>query len=124
MIQLLVISALREAAESEPRASGWTCIRLLHCSTRFGDHRQPYMHDVWIASSSKQTTAQLKDGLSRPPLTAAEIIQHPEFQHVSWNLTPDERGTVLVARGRGGPFKIAYEVHGHGPIHLVVSHMQ
>lgn len=53
-------------------------------------------------------------------MTAAEIVQHPEFEHVTWDLPPTKKGKVNVADGRGGPLDIAYEVHGHGPIHLVV----
>jgi hypothetical protein len=56
----------------------------------------------------------------RPQLTAAELVQHPEFQHVTWNLRPTKAGKATVAEGRGGPLDIAYEVHGHGPIRLVV----
>lgn len=53
------------------------------------------------------------------PLTAAEIIEHSAFPHVIHNLPPTKKGTVAVAQGRGGPLNIAYEIHGHGPIHLV-----
>ncbi|KAL9102500.1 MAG: hypothetical protein Q9163_002365 [Psora crenata] len=56
----------------------------------------------------------------RPPLTAAEIYQHPEFHNVYWDLTPAIRGTAIVAKGRkGGPLKLAYEVHGEGPTKIV-----
>jgi len=55
------------------------------------------------------------------PLTAAEVVQHPGFENVIWNLPTNKKGKVTVARSRGGPFDIAYEVHGTGPIHLVVS---
>lgn len=55
------------------------------------------------------------------PLNASEIIQHPAFQDVIKDLPPTKKGTVSVAKGRGGPIKIAYEIHGSGPIHLVVS---
>jgi hypothetical protein len=58
--------------------------------------------------------------MSRAPLTAAEIVNHPEFKTVTWNLKPSAKGEVNVAEGRGGPIKIAYEVHGTGPLHLVV----
>ena len=54
------------------------------------------------------------------PLTAAEVISHPAFQHVIWDLPPTISGKASVAKTRGGPFNIAYEVHGSGPIHLVV----
>ncbi|KAF2758057.1 alpha/beta-hydrolase [Pseudovirgaria hyperparasitica] len=55
------------------------------------------------------------------PLTAAELQAHPEFKHVTWDLKPEKKESVAVANGRGGPINIAYEVHGHGDIHLVVS---
>lgn len=55
------------------------------------------------------------------PLTVDEIIQHPGFQNVIHNLNPTTRGTVAVAHNRGGPINIAYEVHGSGPIHIIVS---
>lgn len=55
------------------------------------------------------------------PLTAAEVEAHPEFPHVTWRLEPARKGKVPVAAGRGGPLNIAYEVHGHGPVHVVVS---
>jgi hypothetical protein len=53
-------------------------------------------------------------------LTAAELMAHPEFPHVRWNLPPHRKGRVPVARGRGGPIRIAYEVHGTGPVRLLV----
>lgn len=53
-------------------------------------------------------------------LTAAEIQKHPEFPHVAWPLKPDSHGKLAVAKGRGGPFNIAWEIHGHGPRHLVL----
>lgn len=55
------------------------------------------------------------------PLRPAEIIQHPAFENVIYDLQPTKKGFVPVAIGRGGPFNIAYEVHGSGPKHLVVS---
>ena len=55
------------------------------------------------------------------PLTAAEIVEHPAFNTVKWQLKPTKKGKCPAARGRGGPFEIAYEIHGTGPIHLVVS---
>ena len=54
-------------------------------------------------------------------LTAAEIVKHPGFQYVVWDLPAASKGKVPVANARGGPFDIAYEIHGNGPIHLVVS---
>ncbi|KAF2717474.1 alpha/beta-hydrolase [Polychaeton citri CBS 116435] len=53
------------------------------------------------------------------PLTATELRQHPEFEHINWDLKPSKREQVSVASGRGGPFKLAYEIHGHGPHHML-----
>lgn len=55
------------------------------------------------------------------PMTAAEVLAHPEYPHVTWPLEPTSKGKASVAVGRGGPFNIAYELHGNGPIHLVVG---
>jgi hypothetical protein len=55
------------------------------------------------------------------PLTAEELQKHPEYDHTIWKLAPDQHGTVAVAKDRGGPIDIAYEVHGHGPRRIVVS---
>jgi len=54
------------------------------------------------------------------PMTAKEILAHPEFPYVTWLLTPTRRERVKVGSGRGGPFRICYEIHGKGPIKLVV----
>jgi hypothetical protein len=40
---------------------------------------------------------------------------------VPWEGTPTQHGVVDVAKGRGGPVSIAYEIHGTGPHKLVVS---
>jgi hypothetical protein len=56
-----------------------------------------------------------------PQLTAAEIYAHPEFGKVPWQGKPTKEGFVDVAKGRGGPISIAYEIHGTGPNKLVVS---
>jgi hypothetical protein len=55
------------------------------------------------------------------PLTAEELLQHPEYPHTIWHLKPEKKGKAVVAKDRGGPLNIAYEVHGHGDRHLVVS---
>lgn len=55
------------------------------------------------------------------PMTAAELLKHPEFPHVHWHLQPTKSGKVPVAAGRGGPFNLDWEIHGNGPIRLVVS---
>ncbi|MCJ1280711.1 hypothetical protein MMC26_000028 [Xylographa opegraphella] len=53
------------------------------------------------------------------PLTVAEVLEHPAYPHVIWNFQPSKKGKVAVANRRGGPFDIAFEVHGSGPNHLV-----
>jgi hypothetical protein len=56
------------------------------------------------------------------PLTAVEVAGHPAFKEpVIWDLKPTTKGKCTVAQGRGGPFNIAYEIHGVGNLHVVVS---
>ncbi len=40
---------------------------------------------------------------------------------MTWPLKPAKKGKCAVANGRGGPIQISYEVHGNGPIKLVVG---
>lgn len=54
------------------------------------------------------------------PMTPDELLKHPEYDHTIWDLTPSQKGKAVVAKGRGGPINVAYEIHGHGPRHLVV----
>ena len=57
-------------------------------------------------------------------LTAAEIIAHPAFATVEWDLPPTKEGVVDVAHGRaGGPFKLYWELHGVGDVKTVVGHV-
>ncbi|MCJ1435578.1 hypothetical protein MMC27_004952 [Xylographa pallens] len=53
------------------------------------------------------------------PLTVAEVLEHPAYPHVIRRLQPTKKGKVAIASRRGGPFDIAFEVHGSGPNHLV-----
>jgi hypothetical protein len=55
------------------------------------------------------------------PMTAEQLQQHPEYSHTIWDLKPEKKGKVAVAQDRGGPIDIAYEVHGSGDRHMVVS---
>lgn len=57
---------------------------------------------------------------SQKHMTPEELLAHPEYNHLIWDLKPERKGKLAVARNRGGPINIAYEVHGHGPRHLVV----
>ena len=61
----------------------------------------------------------LKGG--QPQLTAAEVQAHPEYPHVHWDLKPTKQGKVDVAAGRGGPFKLGFELHGNGPSKILWS---
>ena len=63
----------------------------------------------------------LSDRSKYTPMNAAELENHAEFPFITWKLSPTKKGKLPVAVGRGGPFDIAYEVHGNGPIRLVVS---
>ncbi|EAW14883.1 alpha/beta fold hydrolase [Aspergillus clavatus NRRL 1] len=54
------------------------------------------------------------------PLTATEVLAHPAYKTVNWNLPPTTSGRVPVAQNRrGGPININYEIHGSGPVKLV-----
>ena len=53
-------------------------------------------------------------------MSTDEILAHPEFQHVNWDLKPEKREKITVAAGRGGPFHLAYELHGRGPRKIIV----
>lgn len=53
-------------------------------------------------------------------MKAAEVLKHPSFGHTTFELVPRLKGKVSVAKSRGGPLDIAYEVHGNGPRHLIV----
>jgi len=49
------------------------------------------------------------------------VLQHPAFPTAIWQLQPDRSGMAPVAESRGGPINICWEVHGEGPIKLIVS---
>ncbi|KAH7135552.1 Alpha/Beta hydrolase protein [Dendryphion nanum] len=53
------------------------------------------------------------------PMTPDELVKHPEYSHLIWDLKPAQRGKIAVAKSRGGPIDIAYEIHGHGDHRLV-----
>ncbi|KAK4141356.1 Alpha/Beta hydrolase protein [Dichotomopilus funicola] len=52
--------------------------------------------------------------------TAAETLKHPAFRTAIWRLKPDRKGLAAVGNGRGGPFRISWEIHGVGPIKVVL----
>ena len=69
-------------------------------------------------SAPVEQPASSKDDHS---ITPEEVQAHPEFPYVHWDLKPDKTEKIDVAAGRGGPFKLNYELHGHGPKKIVVS---
>lgn len=54
--------------------------------------------------------------------TVADTVNHPSFPTAVWNLEPSRNGMLPVAEGRGGPFKLSWEVHGSGPIKILVGY--
>jgi hypothetical protein len=52
--------------------------------------------------------------------SAEETLNHPAYPSTIWALEPHSHGRVSVAHGRGGPVGIAWEIHGQGPVRLVV----
>ena len=70
-------------------------------------------HVGLLARMSAEAKADVQGGVRQ--LSVAEIQAHPEYPHVTWDLTPIRKAKIDVAAGRGGPFKLCYEVHGHGP---------
>ncbi|KAK0371464.1 glycylpeptide N-tetradecanoyltransferase [Colletotrichum melonis] len=61
------------------------------------------------------------DEMTRVPVfpTAEETMRHPSYSSTIWNLEPDRKGKCPVAKDRGGPFNIAWEIHGHGPSKII-----
>jgi hypothetical protein len=56
------------------------------------------------------------------PMKAAEIVAHPAYESVEWKLPPTVSEKCSVAKDRtGGPFNLYYEIHGTGPVKMVVS---
>ncbi|KHN95553.1 uncharacterized protein MAM_06610 [Metarhizium album ARSEF 1941] len=49
-----------------------------------------------------------------------ETTQHPAYKSAVWKLQPHSSGSLPVARGRGSPVHIYWEVHGSGPTKLVL----
>lgn len=50
-----------------------------------------------------------------------EVSKSPAFPTAIWKLEPHQSGFLPVAAGRGGPLNISWEVHGDGPMKLIVS---
>ena len=66
------------------------------------------------------TNYAVHDYRDKLPL-AADIMRHPAYPTALWQLEADKQATVVVGQDRrGGPTKIYYEIHGRGPIHVLV----
>ena len=50
-----------------------------------------------------------------------DTIKHPAYPTTIWALEPDKKGVIPAAVGRGGPINISWEIHGRGPIKMIVS---
>jgi hypothetical protein len=48
-------------------------------------------------------------------------MSHPAFPTSHWHLEPHQEGILPVAASRGGPIGISWEIHGEGPLKMVVS---
>ncbi|KAI2601941.1 alpha/beta-hydrolase [Hypoxylon sp. NC1633] len=49
-----------------------------------------------------------------------DVVKSPAFPTAVWLLEPHQSGFLPVAIGRGGPFNIGWEVHGDGPMKLIL----
>lgn len=49
-----------------------------------------------------------------------ETMSHSAYPTAIFNLEPTKKGMQSVAAGRGGPFNISWEIHGSGPIKILV----
>ncbi|OTA93535.1 hypothetical protein M434DRAFT_395578 [Hypoxylon sp. CO27-5] len=49
-----------------------------------------------------------------------EVSKSPAFPTAIWKLQPHQSGLLPVATTRGGPLNISWEVHGEGPIKLIL----
>ncbi|PHH89800.1 hypothetical protein CDD83_5232 [Cordyceps sp. RAO-2017] len=53
--------------------------------------------------------------------SAEETVQHPAYAGAVWALEPDRSGVLSVGAGRrGGPVRIAWEIHGAGPVKVML----
>ncbi|RDA93228.1 hypothetical protein CP533_6500 [Ophiocordyceps camponoti-saundersi (nom. inval.)] len=52
------------------------------------------------------------------PSSVEETVNHPSFPGAVWSLEPTSSGKTKVGQDRGGPLRIAWEIHGSGPIKL------
>ncbi|KAF2972851.1 hypothetical protein GQX73_g850 [Xylaria multiplex] len=65
---------------------------------------------IYLGSSSTVVTFPSVD----------EVVKTDAFPTAIWQLEPHREGMLPVAAGRGGPLNIHWEVHGDGPIKLIL----
>ncbi|KAI0882385.1 alpha/beta-hydrolase [Annulohypoxylon maeteangense] len=63
--------------------------------------------------------------MSKATITATfpsveDVAKSPAFPTVMWQLEPHRSGLLPVAARRGGPLNISWEVHGDGPVKLIL----
>ncbi|KAI0829565.1 alpha/beta-hydrolase [Hypoxylon sp. FL0890] len=49
-----------------------------------------------------------------------DVVKNPAFPTAVWQLEPHQSGLLPVAAERGGPLNISWEVHGDGPVKLIL----
>ncbi|KAK7931606.1 glycylpeptide N-tetradecanoyltransferase [Apiospora marii] len=52
--------------------------------------------------------------------TVAQITRHPAFETAVWKLRPHQSGLLPVGATRGGPHNVSWEIHGNGPIKMML----
>jgi hypothetical protein len=50
-----------------------------------------------------------------------ETAMHPAYPTAIWQFEPHQKGKLATTLLRGSPVNIAWEIHGDGPIKLMVS---
>ncbi|KAI0150128.1 alpha/beta-hydrolase [Hypoxylon sp. NC0597] len=49
-----------------------------------------------------------------------DVVKSPAFPTAMWQLEPHRSGLLSVAADRGGPLNISWEIHGDGPLQLIL----
>ncbi|CAM1504681.1 Fc.00g022720.m01.CDS01 [Cosmosporella sp. VM-42] len=62
----------------------------------------------------------MANNITHPFPSVEETLKHPAYRTTIWALEPHSGGKATVAKNRGGPLNIAWEIHGSGPTKLVL----
>ncbi|KAG9241920.1 Alpha/Beta hydrolase protein [Calycina marina] len=89
--------------------------RPIYCTNEFD--QTPSTSKAEIYRVLAHENVKMEAPQARPAVD--EILALKEFPHVLWELTPTQSGKLPVAKTRGGPVNIEWEVHGKGDIKLV-----